>query len=70
MGTHGDALLQGAGHLGFTVRRVPLDALWDWLGHGWRDLCTVPFVSLAYGAVFSLAAWGILFGLRLLDACR
>jgi uncharacterized membrane protein len=68
MGTHGDALLQNAGHLGFTVRRVPLDAPWDWLGRGWRDLCTVPFVSLSYGAVFSLAAWGILFGLRLLDA--
>ena len=34
---------------GFPVRRVPLDAPWDWLSHGWRDLCTVPSMSLAYG---------------------
>ncbi|KAB2942638.1 MAG: DUF2189 domain-containing protein [Hyphomicrobium sp.] len=67
---HADALLQGAspGRLGLAVRRVPLDAPWDWLGHGWRDLCAVPFVSLAYGAVFSLLAWIILFGLSLFEA--
>ena len=32
----------GAEQLGFPVRRVPLDAPWDWLSRGWRDLCTVP----------------------------
>jgi uncharacterized membrane protein len=68
MGTDADALGQGAAELGVTVRRVPLDAPWDWIGRGWRDLCTVPFVSLAYGAVFSLAAWVLLIGLSLFDA--
>ncbi len=57
-----------AGKLGFPVRRVPLDAPWDWLSHGWQDLCTVPSLSLAYGAVFSIAAWIILYVLSLLEA--
>ena len=39
----------GAEQPGFPVRRVPLDAPWDWLSRGWRDLCTTPSVSLAYG---------------------
>ena len=51
----------GVEQLGFPVRRVPLDAPWDWLSRGWRDLCTVPSVSVAYGAFFSIAAWIILF---------
>ena len=58
----------GAEQLGFPVRRVPLDAPWDWLSRGWRDLCTVPSVSLAYGAFFSVAAWIILFVLSFLEA--
>ena len=53
--------------LGFPVRRVPLDAPWDWLSRGWRDLCTVPSVSLAYGAFFSVTAWIILLVLSLLE---
>jgi uncharacterized membrane protein len=57
----------GAEQLGFPVRRVPLDAPWDWLSRGWRDLCTVPSVSLAYGAFFSIAAWIILLVLSLLE---
>ena len=68
MGTHENyALSQGGRQIGLSVRRVSLEAPWDWLSRGWRDLCTVPFVSLTYGAVFSLAAWVILFGLRLFD---
>src|SRR3990172_1476651 len=51
----------------FPVRRVPLDAPWDWLALGWRDLCRVPIVSLAYGGVFALAAWAMTFGLSLLE---
>lgn len=47
----------GAGPAGFPVRRVALDAPWEWLGAGWRDLCALPYASLGYGAVFAVAAW-------------
>lgn len=47
------------------VRRVLLDAPWDWLAAGWRDLCATPFISLTYGAVFALAAWVMTFGLAM-----
>ena len=39
-----------------SVRHVAFDAPWDWLGGGWRDMWTVPVVSLAYGALFAFAA--------------
>jgi uncharacterized membrane protein len=70
MGADTSLPVQGGdtGQLGLRVRRVPLDAPWDWLGRGWRDLCTVPHVSLNYGGVFALAAWVILFGLSLFGA--
>ncbi len=42
---------------------VPFDAPWSWLGAGWRDLWTLPGLSLAYGAVFALAALALAFGL-------
>jgi len=58
----------GAEQLGFPVRRVPLDAPWDWLSRGWGDLCAVPSLSLAYGACFSVVAWVILFVLSFLEA--
>jgi uncharacterized membrane protein len=54
--------------LGFPVRRVPLDAPWDWLHRGWRDLCALPYMSLAYGAFFSVSAWIALLVLNALDA--
>ena len=57
----------GAEKLGFPVRRVPLDAPWDWLSRGWRDLCTMPCMSLAYGAFFFVTAWIILLVLSLLE---
>ena len=70
MGANAELSLQrlATGQLGLKVRRVPLDAPWDWLGRGWRDLCTVPYVSLPYGAVFALAAWVLLLGLSLIGA--
>jgi uncharacterized membrane protein len=49
-------------------RRVPFDAPWMWLAAGWRDLWTIPGISLTYGAVFAAtAALGGL-GLAHLDA--
>src|SRR6476660_8518116 len=45
-----------------SVRHVAFDAPWDWLGAGWRDMWTEPGVSLAYGAVFALAAAALAWG--------
>lgn len=50
--------------LGYAVRRVPLDAPWDWLARGWRDLCALPVMSLAYGTVFCAAGWLALYALN------
>jgi uncharacterized membrane protein len=70
MGVNTEAPRRDAGleRLGFPVRRVALDAPWDWFARGWRDLCAVPYASVAYGAIFTLAAWGILLGLGRLEA--
>jgi uncharacterized membrane protein len=51
------------GVAGVDVRRVAFDAPWSWLAAGWRDMWTVPGVSLVYGAVFAVAALVMLFGL-------
>ena len=40
---------------GVTVEQVAFDAPWSWLAAGWRDMWTVPHVSLAYGVTFALA---------------
>ncbi|MGF1649365.1 MAG: DUF2189 domain-containing protein [Hyphomicrobiaceae bacterium] len=45
------------------VRKVPFDAPWDWLAAGWRDLWTIPQVSLTYGLVFSVIAVLLTYGL-------
>lgn len=45
------------------LRRVPFDAPWDWLAAGWRDLCSVPHVSLTYGATFAVLAFALTAGL-------
>lgn len=70
MEAEGAFLKQSAGlqQIRFRVRRVPLDAPWEWLGRGWKDLCAVPSVSLAYGAFFSVTAWMILIVLGRLEA--
>jgi uncharacterized membrane protein len=46
------------------IRRVPLDAPWDWLARGWRDLCAVPLLSISYGALFCIAGWMAFYGLN------
>lgn len=66
--TNGLKQMTAAGPVVFPVRRVPLDAPWDWLGRGWRDLCTVPAASLAYGALFFAAAWILVIALSWLGA--
>ena len=50
---------------GVTVERVPFDAPWGWLAAGWRDMWTVPHISLAYGALFALLSVGLTLGLLL-----
>lgn len=54
--------------LGFAVRRVPLDAPWNWLARGWRDLCALPVVSLLYGTAFCASGWLVVYWLELLGA--
>jgi len=49
--------LSTSGPVGFAVRRVALDAPWDWLAAGWRDLRAVPVISCGYGMVFTAAGW-------------
>lgn len=39
-----------------SVRRVPFDQPWEWLGAGWRDMWTYPMTSLAYGLTFAIGA--------------
>lgn len=60
-------LNMSAAHAGGAVRRVPLDAPWDWLARGWRDLCAVPVLSLSYGALFCILGWVAFYGLSSLD---
>ena len=45
-----------------SVRRVPFDQPWEWLGAGWRDMWTYPGTSLTYGLVFALGAVLMLVG--------
>jgi uncharacterized membrane protein len=48
---------------GVKMRRVALDAPWEWLAAGWRDLWTVPSISLTYGALFAALAAAMALGL-------
>lgn len=43
--------------------RLPFDAPWGWLDAGWRDMWTIPSVSLGYGAIFSLISAVLVGGL-------
>lgn len=45
-----------------SVRRVPFDQPWEWLGAGWRDMWTYPGTSLAYGLAFAVGAVLMLIG--------
>lgn len=49
-------------------RRVPFDAPWNWLAAGWRDVWSVPGISLAYGTVFAIGAGLMMAGLASLEA--
>jgi uncharacterized membrane protein len=49
-------------------RTVSFDAPWVWLAAGWRDLWSVGVPSLAYGAVFALAAAIMVLGLSQYEA--
>jgi uncharacterized membrane protein len=44
-------------------RSISVDAPWQWLAAGWRDIQHVPAVSLTYGAIFAFAALGLILGL-------
>ena len=48
---------------GVAIRRITFDAPWEWLAAAWRDLRSVPHISLGYGAVFALLAGALAFGL-------
>ncbi|MEQ1647926.1 MAG: DUF2189 domain-containing protein [Hyphomicrobiaceae bacterium] len=39
-------------------RQVPLDAPWNWLAAGWRDLWQAPSIGLLYGAIIAAGAFG------------
>lgn len=45
------------------IRMVTVDQSARWLARGWHDLWANPGVSLSYGAVFTIAAWLIFYGL-------
>lgn len=45
------------------ARRIAVDAPWQWLEAGWRDICRAPHISLAYGGGFAIAAALIAVGL-------
>lgn len=45
------------------IRQVDLEAPWRWLAAGWSDLLAMPWISLAYGAVFTALAAGFWLGL-------
>lgn len=48
---------------GISVRRVPFDQPWEWLGAGWRDMWTYPGTSLSYGLFFAIAAVAMAIGM-------
>ncbi len=45
------------------LNHVGTDAPWRWLKKGWRDMWSVPMISLAYGAGFALLSVVIVAGL-------
>lgn len=48
-------------------RRIAIDAPWNWLAAGWRDIWRAPMLSLGYGAVFASAAGLVLASLASMD---
>ncbi len=41
------------------IRRLPADRPWQWLQAGWRDLTHTPFASTAYGLVFVVMGYAL-----------
>lgn len=50
---------------GISIRKVSVEAPWDWLAAGWRDIWVHPNLSLGFGIVFSGLAVLLFFGLSL-----
>lgn len=48
-----------------SVQRVAFDAPWAWLAAGWRDLWSIPIISLLYGAIFAAVSAALMFGLMI-----
>ena len=49
------------------IRVVTIDRPWTWLAAGWRDFMSAPLVSLAYGSLFSIAGYAVIYGLYAID---
>lgn len=59
-------IVQIPGDRAIRVNRVDVEAPWRWLEAGWYDLTQMPRISIAYGAVFTVVALGLMFGLNYL----
>jgi uncharacterized membrane protein len=46
-----------------TVAQVPFDAPWSWLAAGWRDMWTMPAISLGYGVLCAIVSAALTVGL-------
>ncbi len=62
VGTGSGATQHGASET-FRINEISFDAPWQWLAAGWRDMWSVPAVSLGYGAVFAILSACMLYGL-------
>ncbi len=49
------------------IRTITLDHPWRWLAAGWRDAVATPGVSGAWGGLFAVAGFLLLFGLQAAD---
>jgi uncharacterized membrane protein len=54
-----------AGPAVVVIRRVAIDAPWTWLAAGWRDLWSIPSISLLYGATFAALSAALMLGLMI-----
>ena len=57
-------IVQIPGDSAIRIKKIDIEAPWRWLEAGWQDVIQMPrLISIAYGAVFTLIAVGLLFGL-------
>lgn len=52
---------------GITIRSVSVEAPWDWIHAGWRDMWLHPHISLGFGVVFTVLALLFFIGLTFID---